>query len=128
MKRKKTVEVMVGNVGIGGNNPVRIQTMTNTPTLDIDVTVSQIIELCEAGSELVRFTVKDEADAKAVPHIRDKLRLQGCDVPIIGDFHYNGHKLLTMYPGCAQALDKLRINPGNVGFGKHHDLNFETFT
>ena len=127
MKRKKTVEVLVGNVGIGGNNPVRIQSMTNTPTSDIDLTVSQIIELWEAGSELVRFTVKDEADAQAVPHIRNKLRLQGCDVPIIGDFHYNGHKLLTKYPECTQSLDKLRINPGNVGFGEHHDVNFEAF-
>ena len=127
MKRKKTVEVMVGNFGIGGDNPVRIQSMTNTPTSNIDFTVSQIIELWEAGSELVRFTVKDEADAQAVPYIRDKLRLKSCDVPIIGDFHYNGHKLLTKYPDCAQALDKFRINPGNVGFGEHQDLNFETF-
>jgi (E)-4-hydroxy-3-methylbut-2-enyl-diphosphate synthase len=125
--RRRTVEVMVGAVGIGGDNPIRIQSMTNTPTSDIDVTVRQIIELREAGSELVRFTVKDDADARAVPYIRDKLRLEGCDVPIIGDFHYNGQRLLTAYPECARALDKLRINPGNVGFGDHRDLNFETF-
>ena len=127
MIRKKTVEVMVGNIGIGGNNPVRIQSMTDTPTSDIELTVRQVIELWKAGSELVRFTVKDEADAQAVPHISNKLRLQGCDVPIIGDFHYNGHKLLTKYPDCAQALDKFRINPGNVGFGESMDVNFETF-
>jgi (E)-4-hydroxy-3-methylbut-2-enyl-diphosphate synthase len=125
--RRKTVEVMVGNIGIGGGNPVRIQSMTNTPTSHIDATTRQIIELWEAGSELVRFTVKDDADARAVPYIRDRLRAQNCDVPIIGDFHYNGQKLLTMYPECARALDKLRINPGNVGFGEHRDLNFETF-
>jgi (E)-4-hydroxy-3-methylbut-2-enyl-diphosphate synthase len=125
--RRKTVEVLVGNIGIGGENPVRIQSMTNTPTSDIDATTRQIIELWEAGSELVRFTVKDDADAQAVPYIRDRLRAEECDVPIIGDFHYNGQKLLTMYPECTAALDKLRINPGNVGFGDHRDLNFETF-
>ena len=125
--RRRTVEVMVGNIGIGGENPVRVQSMTNTPTSDIDATTRQIIELWEAGSELVRFTVKDDADAQAVPYIRDRLRAEECDVPIIGDFHYNGQKLLTMYPVCTAALDKLRINPGNVGFGGHRDLNFETF-
>jgi len=125
--RRKTVEVMVGNVGIGGDNPVRVQSMTNTPTSDIEATTRQVIDLWEAGSELVRFTVKDDADALAVPRIRDRLRAGRCDVPIIGDFHYNGQKLLTAHPECARALDKLRINPGNVGFGEHRDLNFETF-
>jgi (E)-4-hydroxy-3-methylbut-2-enyl-diphosphate synthase len=124
---KHTVEVMVGKVGIGGMNPVRIQSMTNTLTADVEATVEQIIELHEAGSEIVRLTVKDEDDAQAVPHIRKKLIERGCDVPIVGDFHYNGHLLLTKYPDCAQSLDKFRINPGNVGFGEHHDQNFATF-
>ena len=125
--KRKTIEVMVGNVGIGGRNPVRVQSMTNTLTADVDATARQVIELWEAGSELVRFTVKDDDDARAVPHIRDRIRAEGCDVPIIGDFHYNGQRLLTRYPECAKALDKLRINPGNVGFGDHRDVNFETF-
>jgi (E)-4-hydroxy-3-methylbut-2-enyl-diphosphate synthase len=124
---KHTVEVMVGKVGIGGMNPVRIQSMTNTLTADVEATVEQIIELHEAGSEIVRFTVKDEDDAQAVPHIRKKLIERGCDVPIVGDFHYNGHLLLTKYPDCAQSLDKFRINPGSVGSGEHHDQNFATF-
>lgn len=127
MERKQTVEVMVGQIGIGGNNPIRIQSMTNTLTSDIDATVAQIIDLYEAGSELVRFTVKDENDAMAVPHIRENLHVKDCCVPIIGDFHYNGHRLLTKYPECTRALDKLRINPGNVGRGEHHDPNFEIF-
>lgn len=118
---------MVGNVGIGGINPVRIQSMTNTLTADIEETVAQVIELQEAGSEIVRFTVKDESDAQAVPFIKDKLLERGCGVPIVGDFHYNGHILLTKYPDCAQSLDKFRINPGNVGFGERHDQNFATF-
>jgi len=125
--RKNTVEVMVGPVGIGGANPVRIQSMTNTLTADAAATAAQILELHEAGSELVRFTVKDEADAQAVPQIKDLLRKAGCAVPVVGDFHYNGHLLLTKYPDCARSLDKFRINPGNVGFGEHHDQNFATF-
>ena len=125
--RKKTVTVMVGKVGIGGEHPVRIQSMTNTLTADVEATAAQIIELYEAGSEIVRFTVKDEADAQAVPRIKERLLQQGCEVPIVGDFHYNGHILLTKYPACAQALDKFRINPGNVGSGEHHDKNFTTF-
>lgn len=125
--RKKTVEVMVGHVGIGGENPVRIQSMTNTLTADAEATTAQIVALHEAGSELVRFTVKDEADARAVPRIKEKLRQQDCAAPIVGDFHYNGHILLRKYPDCAQALDKFRINPGNVGFDEHHDQNFTTF-
>ncbi len=101
--------------------------MTNTLTADAEATAAQIMELHEAGSELVRFTVKDEADAQAVPLIKEKLLKQGCAVPIVGDFHYNGHLLLTKYPSCAQSLDKFRINPGNVGVGEHHDQNFATF-
>jgi (E)-4-hydroxy-3-methylbut-2-enyl-diphosphate synthase len=125
--RKNNVEVMVGPVGIGGANPVRIQSMTNTLTADAAATAAQILELHEAGSELVRFTVKDEADAQAVPQIKKLLLKAGCAVPVVGDFHYNGHLLLTKYPDCAQSLDKFRINPGNVGFGEHHDQNFATF-
>lgn len=125
--RKKTVAVMVGNVGIGGEHPVRIQSMTNTPTSDVAATVRQIVELHEAGSEIVRFTVKDEDDAQAVPHIKEKLLKKGCAVPLVGDFHYNGHILLTKYPDCASSLDKFRINPGNVGSGERHDRNFATF-
>ncbi|MCI5159573.1 MAG: 4-hydroxy-3-methylbut-2-en-1-yl diphosphate synthase, partial [Candidatus Electrothrix sp. AUS1_2] len=117
--RKKTVEVMVGQVGIGGEHPVRVQSMTNTLTADAEATAAQIMELHEAGSELVRFTVKDEEDAQAVPRIKERLLAQGCTVPLVGDFHYNGHLLLRKYPDCAQALDKFRINPGNVGFGEH---------
>jgi (E)-4-hydroxy-3-methylbut-2-enyl-diphosphate synthase len=119
--------VVVGNVGIGKDDPIRIQSMTNTPTSDVDATVRQVTELWEAGSELVRFTVKDEADARAVPRIAERLRREGCDVPLIGDFHYNGQRLLTDYPECTRALDKLRINPGNVGFGERRDACFETF-
>lgn len=119
------IEVKVGNVSIGGNNPIRVQSMTNTPTNDVNSTVNQIIELYEAGSELVRFTVKDEEDAKAVPIIRKSLEEKGYNIPLIGDFHYNGHILLSNFPECAKALDKYRINPGNVGFGEKHDSNFK---
>ncbi|MBS3135465.1 flavodoxin-dependent (E)-4-hydroxy-3-methylbut-2-enyl-diphosphate synthase [Candidatus Woesearchaeota archaeon] len=125
MKRRESIEVQVGKVGIGADNPIRIQSMTNTPTSDVDATVSQIIELIEAGSELVRFTVKDFKDAEAVPKIKEKLEQEKYDAPLIGDFHYNGHLLLKKYPEAAQALDKLRINPGNVGFGNSHDSNFK---
>ncbi|MBC8496008.1 flavodoxin-dependent (E)-4-hydroxy-3-methylbut-2-enyl-diphosphate synthase, partial [archaeon] len=115
----------VGNVIIGGDAPVRVQSMTNTLTADVNSTVKQIIELANAGSELVRFTVKDEDDAKAVPIIKKCLEEKNCSVPIVGDFHYNGHLLLSKYPECAKALDKYRINPGNVGFGNAHDDNFK---
>ena len=124
--RRHSATVRVGGVGIGGDNPVRVQSMTLTDTADVDATVQQILELYVAGSELVRFTVKDEDGAKAVPHIRDRVRARGCPVPLVGDFHYNGHRLLVRYPECAEALDKYRINPGNVGSGKHHDTNFKT--
>ena len=123
--RRKSVAVNVGGVGVGGDNPVRVQSMTNTDTADVDGTVKQILELYVAGSEIVRFTVKDDDGARAVPHIRDKVRAAGCSVPLVGDFHYNGHKLLTKFPECAEALDKYRINPGNVGSGKNHDNNFK---
>lgn len=116
--------VSIGPVKIGGDCPVAIQSMTNTDTVDVEKTSAQIVELAEAGSELVRITVNVEDAAKAVPLIRDRVRAKGCDVPIIGDFHYNGHKLLTQYPACAEALDKYRINPGNVGPGEAHDKNF----
>ncbi len=123
--RRKSIAVKVGNIIIGGDNPVVIQSMTNTPTEDVKATVNQIKELADAGSELVRFTVKDDAGAKAVPLIKKALLDENYEVPLIGDFHYNGHLLLTKFPDCAQALDKYRINPGNVGFGESHDSNFE---
>ena len=126
-QRKKTIEVMVGNIGVGGSNPVRVQSMTNTDTADVDLTIKQIKELIEAGSELVRFTVQNDEMAQAVPEIKKRLLDEGIDTPMIGDFHFNGHALLTQYPKCAEALDKLRINPGNVGRGEKHDPNFETF-
>lgn len=124
--RKPTIPVMVGNIGIGGNNPVRVQSMTNTPTADITATVAQIAELAEAGSELVRITVNDDEAAKAVPLIVAELHARGIFVPIIGDFHFNGHILLNKYPQMAQSLAKLRINPGNVGSGERHDENFKS--
>lgn len=126
IRLRNTLEATVGEVGIGGSNPVRVQSMTNTDTADVESTVSQIIELAEAGSELVRFTVKDDSNAEAVPEIRRQLRQAGYHTPLIGDFHYNGHKLLVAHPECAKALDKYRINPGNVGVGKQHDANFRT--
>lgn len=126
--RKKTIEVKVRGLGIGANNPVRVQSMTNTDTADIEATAKQTIELYNAGSELVRFTVENDAMAKAVPGIRKELARQGFEeIPLIGDFHYNGHLLLTKYPEMAQELDKYRINPGNVGFGERHDPNFQAF-
>ena len=123
--RKNTQHVLIGDVKVGGNAPIVVQSMTNTDTADIDSTVQQIIELAIAGSELVRITVNSEAAAEAVPEIRKQLNEQGYFVPIIGDFHFNGHKLLKKYPECAQALDKYRINPGNVGRGKSRDPQFQ---
>jgi len=116
--RRKTVSVDVGGVAVGNARPVVVQSMTNTDTADVDGTVAQVRALHAAGSELVRVTVNTEAAARAVPDI-----VRQVDVPVIGDFHYNGHVLLTKYPACARALAKYRINPGNVG-GKHHDENF----
>ena len=123
--RKITHPVVVGNVKVGGGAPIVVQSMTNTDTADINATVKQIIELSTAGSELVRITVNSEEAAAAVYEIRNQLDRKGYTVPIIGDFHFNGHKLLEKYPDCAQALDKYRINPGNVGRGKSRDPQFQ---
>ena len=121
--RRKTVTVKVGNVSIGSDHPVVVQSMTNTDTANVDSTVNQIQDLAEAGSELVRVTVNNDAAAKAVSKIAEKLKAQNINVPIVGDFHYNGHLLLTRYPQCAASLSKYRINPGNVG-SKSRDKNF----
>ena len=126
MIKKNTTQVIVGGVAIGGGAPVVIQSMTNTNTADRKATVTQILELWQAGSELVRITVNDEASAAQVADIKKALLDSGCDVPIVGDFHFNGHKLLTRYPGCASSLDKYRINPGNVGKGTKRDEQFST--
>jgi (E)-4-hydroxy-3-methylbut-2-enyl-diphosphate synthase len=122
--RKNTVGVKVGNVQIGGGAPIVVQSMTNTDTADVASTVKQVIELARAGSELVRVTVNNEESAEAVPYIREQLDKSGCSVPLIGDFHFNGHKLLEKYPACAEALGKYRINPGNVGRGSKRDPQF----
>lgn len=124
IQRRSSLAVFVGHVGIGGTHPIRIQSMTNTDTEDAMETAEQIVALAQAGSELVRITVNTERAAEQVPYIRDEIRRQHCDVPLIGDFHYNGHVLLTKYPACAEALDKYRINPGNVGHGAKHDERF----
>jgi (E)-4-hydroxy-3-methylbut-2-enyl-diphosphate synthase len=122
--RRRTVPVNVGGVTIGGAAPIVVQSMTNTDTADIDATVTQVAALARAGSELVRVTVDRDEAAAAVPHIRDKLDARGVDVPVIGDFHYNGHTLLAEHPACAAALAKYRINPGNVGFKDKRDRQF----
>lgn len=122
--RKNTTGVKVGDVQIGGNAPVVVQSMTNTDTVDVDGTVNQVLQLADAGSELVRITVNSEDAAAATAKIRERLDQKGCTVPLIGDFHFNGHKLLEKYPGCAEALGKFRINPGNVGRGKKRDIQF----
>ena len=118
--------VNVGGVKVGGANPIVVQSMTNTDTADVTSTVNQVLALAKAGSELVRVTVNTEAAAAAVPKIVDTLNMLGTKVPIVGDFHYNGHLLLKKYPACARALAKYRINPGNVNIGKKHDDNFRT--
>jgi (E)-4-hydroxy-3-methylbut-2-enyl-diphosphate synthase len=123
--RKHTQQVKVGNIKVGGDAPIVVQSMTNTDTADVAGSVQQIIELSTAGSELVRITVNTEEAAKAVPEIVNQLEQKGYSVPIIGDFHFNGHKLLEKYPDCAQALAKYRINPGNVGKGKARDPQFQ---
>jgi len=122
--RKKTVPVKVAQHTIGGDAPILVQSMTNTDTADVLRTVKQVAELARAGSELVRITVNDLASAEAVPEIRERLDKMDCDVPLIGDFHFNGHKLLSTVPACAEALAKYRINPGNVGKGKGGDEKF----
>ncbi|MEK9685521.1 MAG: flavodoxin-dependent (E)-4-hydroxy-3-methylbut-2-enyl-diphosphate synthase [Rhodospirillaceae bacterium] len=124
--RRKSIPVKVGQVVIGGGAPVVVQSMTNTDTADIEATVHQISELARAGSEIVRITVDREESAAAVPRIRDRLMVMGIQVPLVGDFHYIGHQLLTRYPECAEALSKYRINPGNVGFREKRDLQFST--
>ena len=123
-KRRLSVPVRVGEVTIGGAAAIVVQSMTNTDTADIEATVRQVADLARAGSELVRITVNEREAAAAVPHIRDRLSRQGIDVPLVGDFHFNGHKLLKDEPACAEALAKLRINPGNVGRGSKRDPQF----
>jgi len=126
MIKKNTVQVMVGNVAVGGGAPIVVQSMTNTDTANHTVTTKQIFDLWKAGSEIVRITVNDEDSAKQVSRIKNDLLALGCDVPLVGDFHFNGHKLLTKYPDCAKSLDKYRINPGNVGKGAKRDEQFST--
>ena len=124
--RKDTVPVRIGNATVGGKAPVVVQSMTNTDTADAEATAAQVAELFLAGSEMVRITVNSQEAAAAVPELRSRLLDQGLAVPLIGDFHYNGHVLLRKFPDCASALDKYRINPGNVGKGSSHDKNFAT--
>ncbi len=124
LPRRRSRQVVVGGVRVGGNAPVVVQSMTNTDTADVLGTAMQVAELARAGSELVRITVNNEAAAAAVPHIRDRLLALNMDVPLVGDFHYNGHKLLSDFPACAEALAKFRINPGNVGAGAKRDPQF----
>src|SRR5436190_19081220 len=126
ISRRKSVTVDVGGMKVGGEHPIVVQSMTNTDTADTSSTVNQVMALAAAGSELVRVTVNTEQAAAAVPRIAECLYKFGVRVPIIGDFHYNGHLLLKKYPDCARALAKYRINPGNVNIGKKHDDNFRT--
>lgn len=125
IEKRSSVEVRIGNVLIGNGNPVVVQSMTNTDTADALATANQVAALALSGSELVRITVNNDEAAKAVPEILERLLEQGLTVPLVGDFHYNGHLLLNRYPACARALAKYRINPGNVGAGKHRDENFK---
>ncbi|MYI73816.1 MAG: 4-hydroxy-3-methylbut-2-en-1-yl diphosphate synthase, partial [Acidobacteria bacterium] len=122
----RTTGVRVGNVQIGGGAPVAVQSMTLTDTADAAATAAQCVDLANAGSELVRVTVNRDDAARAVPEIKQRMRDAGCAAPLIGDFHYNGHLLLTRHPDCAAALDKYRINPGNVGTGQRRDEQFQT--
>ena len=124
IRRHKTVAVHIGGVTVGGDAPVVVQSMTNTDTADVTATVAQVAALARAGSELVRITVNSEAAARAVPAIREGLDARGVDVPLVGDFHFNGHRLLASHPACAEALAKYRINPGNVGSGEKRDAQF----
>ncbi len=126
LERRKSVTVKIGNVRVGSSAPVVVQSMTNTDTADVQGTIQQVAELATAGSELVRVTVNNDASAAAVPAIVEGLAKLGIDVPIVGDFHYNGHLLLKKYPECARALAKYRINPGNVSIGRKDDDNFRT--
>ena len=122
--RRRSVPVDIGGIQVGGDAPIVVQSMTNTETADIEATVAQCLELAEAGSELVRVTVNSDEAAAAVPKIRKRLDQQGISTPLVGDFHFNGHKLLSKHPACAEALAKLRINPGNVGRGAKRDEHF----
>jgi (E)-4-hydroxy-3-methylbut-2-enyl-diphosphate synthase len=124
--RRKSRQVRIGHVPVGGDAPIVVQSMTNTDTADIEATARQVRELADAGSELVRVTVNSTEAAAAVPRIRERLDRAGCDVPLVGDFHYNGHKLLAEHPACAEMLAKYRINPGNVGRGAKRDEQFAT--
>ena len=123
-ERRRSVAVRIGPVEVGAGVPVVVQSMTNTDTADVIATVKQVQQLAAAGSELVRITVNNEDAARQVMRIRERLDVLGCNVPLIGDFHYNGHQLLTKFPDCAEALAKYRINPGNVGFGRKRDSQF----
>src|SRR6201984_1759659 len=122
--RHQTVAVKIGNVTVGGGAPVVVQSMTNTDTADAEATARQVAALARTGSELLRITVDRDEAAAAVPHIKERLLRMNVDVPIVGDFHYIGHKLLADHPACAEALDKYRINPGNVGFKEKKDRQF----
>ncbi|MBM4230671.1 MAG: flavodoxin-dependent (E)-4-hydroxy-3-methylbut-2-enyl-diphosphate synthase [Gammaproteobacteria bacterium] len=124
ISRRQSVAAVVGGVKVGGGSPIVVQSMTNTDTADIEATVKQVRSLARAGSEIVRVTVNSEEAAAAVPHIRDRLAREGLQVPLVGDFHFNGHKLLKAHPACAEALAKYRINPGNVGRGSKRDPQF----
>src|SRR5207249_3285968 len=124
LQRRRSVGVNVGGVTVGGSAPIVVQSMTNTDTADAAATAGQVAALAAAGSELVRITVNTPEAAAALPEIRRRIEDMGITVPLIGDFHYNGHILLTRYPECAAALAKYRINPGNVGAGRRHDENF----
>jgi len=126
VQRRATRQVMIGAVPVGGPAPIVVQSMTNTDTADAEATARQVAALARAGSELVRITVNSPEAAAQVAHIRDRLEAMGVSVPLVGDFHFNGHRLLTQYPDCAQALDKYRINPGNVGRGAKRDEQFAT--
>jgi len=124
-RMKETCIVKIGKVKIGGNLPILIQSMTDTLTSDIDSTVTQILELEKAGSEIIRLTINNEKSAQCIPLIKKKLLDKKCDIPLVGDFHYNGHILLERFPECAKSIDKYRINPGNIGFGSKEEDNFK---
>jgi len=124
--RRQSIQVVVGGVAIGGRKPIVVQSMTNTDTADAEATAQQVAALAAAGSELVRITVNSRDAARQVPFIRERLEVLGCHVPLVGDFHFNGHTLLTEFPDCAKTLDKYRINPGTVGRGEKHDMHFST--
>ena len=125
--RRKSVAVRIGSVTLGAGHPIAVQSMTDTPTANVEATVAQVEALTRAGSELVRLTVNDRDAAAAVPQVREQLEARNVTVPLIGDFHYNGHKLLAEFPECAEALDKYRVNPGNVGRGSSRDPHFTQF-